>query len=101
MSDNSGNNLLLLLAVLGVGVGVLIAPDKESNTRQKIKDKFDSSSEDVLEKLSSLVEGFKTHGQGLVSNIKKLLDGVNPVGKDVRKSMIELLEKKVRRFKKR
>ena len=40
MSSNTGNIIIALLAgaVIGAGIGILLAPDKGSVTRQKLKD---------------------------------------------------------------
>lgn len=101
MSENTGNNLLLLLAGLavGVGVGVLIAPDKGSNTRQKIKDGFDSSADDVLEKLAGLIDGVKKGAQDLVPGLKEVLEASNPEEKNEREELIKLLEQKLEALK--
>ena len=42
MSNSTGDTFLALLigAAIGVGVGILFAPDKGTTTRQKIKDTF-------------------------------------------------------------
>lgn len=101
MSDNTGNNLLLLLAglVVGVGVGVLIAPDKGSVTRQKIKDGFDSSADDVLEKLAGLIDGVKKGAEDLIPGLKEVLEASNPEEKNEREELIELLEQKLEALK--
>ncbi len=42
MSNKNGNNVLALLlgAAIGVGAGILFAPNKGSKTREKIKGNF-------------------------------------------------------------
>jgi gas vesicle protein len=56
MSNNSGNSVeaLLLGAVIGVGIGILFAPDKGSKTRQKIKEGYDDAKEDLKHKLEDV-----------------------------------------------
>ena len=57
MSNHTTDTLIALLSgvAIGVGVGVLFAPDKGSETRKKIKDKFDKG-KDVLRENFSLLE---------------------------------------------
>ncbi len=45
MSRNSGNTLLALVAgaIVGVGAGILLAPDEGKNTRKKIKGSLDDA----------------------------------------------------------
>lgn len=58
MSDNTGNTFLALLtgAAIGVGVGILYAPDKGTKTRKKIKKKAMDTTQDVTDRISHLTD---------------------------------------------
>ena len=60
MSSNSGKVLSALIAgaLVGVGIGVLVAPDKGSATRKKLREGFDDTKDDVVEKIAALVISF-------------------------------------------
>ena len=58
MSSNSNNGFLALLAgaAIGVGLGILFAPDKGSKTREKIKGSLDDLKNEVESKFNSAKE---------------------------------------------
>lgn len=101
MSSNSGNVIAALIAgaVVGVGVGMLLAPDKGTNTRKKIRDSFDTSKDDLLDKLSDLFSGLKEEGEKVVSDVENVLKRANPKTKDDKAEMIALLELKLAALK--
>ena len=72
MSNNSGNTLLALLtgAAIGAGIGILLAPDKGSVTREKIKYGF----EDVKNELKYKLENASLEMKDKFSNAKFDLD---------------------------
>ncbi|MDX1333804.1 MAG: YtxH domain-containing protein [Robiginitalea sp.] len=55
MANDSGSVLLALLvgAAIGAGVGILYAPDEGSKTRQRIKDKAQEASDDLVHRVNS------------------------------------------------
>ncbi len=57
MSSNSNSILLSLLA--GIAIGILIAPDKGSKTRKKLKDSFDNEKDSLLDKWHELTNDVK------------------------------------------
>ena len=61
MSNNTGNTFLAVLsgAVIGVGIGILFAPDKGTKTREKIKDGFDDAKNDLKHKFENVSEELK------------------------------------------
>ena len=56
MATKNGNSILALLAgaAIGVGLGILFAPDKGSKTREKIKEGLDDLKDETKEKLAEL-----------------------------------------------
>lgn len=52
MSNNTGNTLIALLAGAAIGAvaGILMAPDKGSKTREKIKDSFEKAKDNLKKK---------------------------------------------------
>lgn len=80
MSKNSGTSFLafLLGAATGAVLGILYAPDKGSNTRDKLTyrlDKYKRMLEDLLEDLmsdnSDAFSEAKSHGQQVVNDAKE------------------------------
>ena len=81
MSTKNGNSIIALLAgaAIGVGLGILFAPEKGSETRQKIKDglddlkdkaksKWDSLEDETKEKFSKTKDDLKDSIEDLLSN---------------------------------
>jgi len=101
MSNNSGNIIVALLAgaVIGAGVGILLAPDKGSKTRQKIKDGVNSSKDDLLEKLKGFTDLIKDKTTDAVSAIDEMLEEtISSEGND-KEALIALLEQKLKALK--
>lgn len=80
MSKNSGNSLMafLLGAATGAIVGILYAPDKGSNTRDKLTyrlDKYKIMLEDMVEDLMNQAEGplseAKSNSEKVVNDAKE------------------------------
>lgn len=90
---------IIVGAVVGIGVGILIAPDKGSNTRKKMKDLFDSPSDDVLDKLNDFIESITAKVEKTIPNLEDILDRSVPNDIVAREAMIVLLEQKLEALK--
>jgi gas vesicle protein len=89
MANNNDNGILALLAgaAIGVGLGILFAPDKGSKTREKIKDNFDEFSGvmkskfnsvpgDVHDQFSKTKEDFKDTLEDAISNTSEKVEDI-------------------------
>ena len=70
MSSSNNNSILALLAgtAIGLGLGILFAPDKGSKTREKIKEGLDDLKDETKEKFSKTKEELKDTVEELLSN---------------------------------
>jgi len=101
MSSSTGNTILALLtgATIGAGLGILFAPDKGSNTRDKIKHGFDEAGHNIKDKLYTTSE--KLYGKffngksDLESNYENLVSNLSHKTEDV----ISFLEEKLEEHK--
>lgn len=76
MSDNTGNTFLALLtgAAIGVGVGILYAPDKGTKTRTKIKNKALETKNEVTDRISQLTEELSKTADVKKADFEKTLE---------------------------
>jgi gas vesicle protein len=101
MSNTSGNSLLALLtgALVGVGIGILFAPDKGIKTREKIKDGFQDAKDDLKQKLDEVSEQLKsklTHSKdNLEDSFEDMVSNVSHKTED----LISFLEQKLAELK--
>jgi gas vesicle protein len=101
MSNTSGNSLLALLtgALVGVGIGILYAPDKGTKTREKIKDGFQDAKDDLKQKLDEVSEQLKsklTHSKdNLEDSFEDMVSNVSHKTED----LISFLEQKLAELK--
>jgi len=67
-------NAVLGLAVgtaIGVGLGILFAPDEGKNTRKKIKDTLRDKSDDLKEQLDNLTESVREKSLELKGSLEE------------------------------
>ena len=95
MSTKNGNGILALLvgAAIGVGLGILFAPEKGSETRQKIKDGFDDLKDQAKAKIDFLEDETK---DDLKDSIEDLLSNSSYKAEEA----ITFLEEKLAELKK-
>lgn len=96
MSRNSDLGVALLIGVaVGAGLGILLAPDKGSKTREKIKDGFDDAKKKAKDKFDSVSSEIKEK----ISNVNPeeayndIVSNLNQKSEDVIKFMEEKLAK--------
>ena len=102
MSSSNNNSILALLAgtAIGVGLGILFAPDKGTKTREKIKDGLD----DLKDSAKSNWNSLETETKDKLSKTKAdLKDTVNDLLSDSSykaEETITFLEEKLAELKK-
>jgi gas vesicle protein len=102
MANNNGSNAIALLlgAAIGVGIGILFAPDKGSKTREKIKDNLDDWKIDVNNKLADYEENIRTKLSGSKENLKETIESLLSNTSYKAEEAISFLEEKLAELKK-
>lgn len=102
MAKNNGNSVLAALAgiAIGIGAGVLLAPDEGKKTRKKIKKSIDDTTGELKVRMNELTNEIKqktakTKGS-LEDNVEHLLTKSSYKADEV----IDVLEKKLADLKK-
>lgn len=101
MSNRTGDTFLALLigTAIGVGIGILFAPDKGTTTRRKIKDTFDESGEDVLKKFNDVVSTIQNKATEANASLEETLEEMASEGSYKTEELINLLEQKLKVLK--
>lgn len=101
MSSKSENSLLALLAgaAIGVGFGILFAPDKGSKTREKLKDGFDDFKEEAKSKWNALEEETKENFSKTKDDLKETLEELLSNSSYKAEEAISFLEEKLAELK--
>lgn len=102
MSTKNGNSILALLAgaAIGVGLGILFAPDKGSKTREKIKDGFDDLKEDAKSKWDSIEDETKEKFSKTKDDLKDSIEDLLSNSSYKAEEAITFLEEKLAELKK-
>jgi gas vesicle protein len=102
MSNNTGNTILALLtgAAIGVGMGILFAPDKGSKTREKIKDSFDEAKDDLKQKLEEVSTQLKNNVTNTKNNFEDSYEDMVSNMSHKTEDVISFLETKLMELKK-
>lgn len=97
MSNNIGNTFLAALsgAAIGIGVGILFAPDKGTRTREKIKDGFDDAKKDLKHKFEHATEELKHKFSNAKSDLEETYEYMVTNMSHKTEDVITLLETKL------
>lgn len=96
MSTNKTSVALAVLAgvAIGAGIGILMAPEKGSKTRKKIKGRYDDATDDLLGKYKHLKK--KVSKIDVEDTYDDLVDTLSSKSEDV----VSFLEEKLASLKK-
>ena len=86
--------------VVGVGLGILFAPDKGKNTRKKIKDSVSDKVDELKEQLEHLTKNMRDKSLEVESSLEEKVDKLLSESDDKSEDLIDLLEKKLEALKK-
>lgn len=102
MSNKNGNSTLALLAgaAIGVGLGILFAPEKGSKTREKIKGNYDDLKENAKSKWISLEENSKEKFSRGKDDFKETVNNLLSTSSYKAEEAITFLEEKLAELKK-
>ena len=97
------NTLLGLAAgsAIGVGLGILFAPDKGKNTRKKIKNSLSDKVDELKEQLESLTKTLRKKSMDIKESLEEKVDGLLSESNYKSEDLIDLLEKKIGFYEKR
>ena len=102
MSGRSSDSILALLAgaAIGVGIGILFAPDKGSKTREKIKNSLDDLKDEVKTKFNSAEEEAKEKFSQTKDELKETVENLLSKSSYKAEEAITFLEEKLAELKK-
>jgi gas vesicle protein len=102
MATKNDNSIVALLAgaAIGVGIGILFAPDKGSNTREKLKVGFDDLKDQAKSKLDFLDDETKEKFSNAKDNLKDRVESFFSDSSYKAEETITFLEEKLAELKK-
>ena len=102
MSSNNGKSMLALLlgAAIGVGIGILFAPDKGSKTRGKVKNGIDDLKNQTKSKLNFLDDETKEKILNAKDDLKEKVESFLSDTSYKAEEAITFLEEKLAELKK-
>lgn len=102
MSSKNENSILAILAgaAIGVGLGILFAPDKGSKTREKLKDGFDDLKGETKTKWNALEEETKEKFSKTKNELKETIEDLLSSSSYKAEEAITFLEEKLAELKK-
>lgn len=101
MSSNSKTVFGFLIgAAVGVGLGILFAPDKGSATREKIQKGFQERKNQLLESISDLSSSLKEKFGSKKAEIEAAVNSLIEDAKEATPEIISSLEDKLKDLKK-
>lgn len=97
MSNNTGNTIVAILtgALVGAGLGILFAPDKGSKTREKLKDGFDETKNNLVHKYDDVAEQLKSKFSGAKLDLEGSYDDLVSNMSHKTEDVISFLENKL------
>lgn len=101
MSKDSTKAIVALFAgaAIGVGIGMLFAPDKGHNTRGKIKEGIADKSSDLKKKFGSMTDKIKSKFESTKENIESTFDDLAANVNEKTPEVIATLERKLEELK--
>lgn len=101
--SNTGRTMTALFtgAAVGVGLGILFAPDKGSVTREKIKENYDEAKNSLAYKLQNASEDFKHRFSNTKRDLESTYDDLLSNMSNKTEDVISFLEMKLAELKDR
>jgi gas vesicle protein len=101
MSNNTGNSLLALItgAAIGVGVGILFAPNKGSKTRGKIKGGYKDTKKELKNKFGDVSDELKDQFKSAKLDLEETYDDILSNMSNKTEDVISFLEIKLAELK--
>lgn len=102
-SNNTGETVLALLtgAIIGVGVGMLFAPDKGSKTRGKISKEAKKAQKNAKQKFHETTDLISDKAQIARANFTSKLNDTLSVASNKADDILEAMEEKLEELRKK
>ena len=102
MANQNGNSIIAVLAgaAIGVGLGILFAPEKGSKTREKLKDSFDDLKDQAKSKMDFLDDETKEKFLNAKDDLKNRVESFLSNSSYKAEEAISFLEEKLAELKK-